>query len=321
MYNSILALLVIASSMGVLLIYSLSVALKGIKRLHLVLQQLCIVIFLSMQMWICSKHFESYNSIFPNFEKERVKSNVWKSALKHVNQIYVIEFFARGFYNQFFFLSLLNCFDINKMICFPFEYKEYCQLGNQIRRMCLGLVISFALASYKLTYILLQYLLPNENNDGKFDISKRTLIEMVHESLALAVLINYKVICSVVIVKKSLRTRKSLKELAAIGNAQNNSKRESHKRIFYFSLIPLLNNILSFWPDTIERVEPLVEIVHLLKEDFSYNNNNFLILSDDFILITQATVFSFISFSFLVGYLVFFPSIRQKFFCRISKGN
>ena len=308
-YNINLGLLVVASTVGIILMILLIGALKGPRKLGLILQQICIIAFLSLEMWKCSMSYKSIASILTNNDDSYHEKEVHEkippadAVYNHVNKILVGNFFASGFYFEFYFVSLLNCLDINKMVCNPFEYKEYSQWGRVSRRMIGGIFISFSLASHKLIDIVYQYFFG---------------IRILVVSLTIIVIVIGKVIFSVVIVKVSLETRKKLLESADMGHGQNSSRRDTQKRIFYFSLVPLLNNILSFWPDVIEVVEPLVQLIHLAKEDFVYESADILFFREDVIVISRAVVFFIISFSSLIGYLIFFPSVRRKFFCKQS---
>lgn len=218
-----------------------------------------------------------------------------------------LRFFERGLRNTFCFMSFMNSLDLNKMICFPFQYAEYCQWKNVLRRLTLGVILSFAFAHHELFRLVSIY----NTQDIKVRSKYRIILSLENIFVETVVMIA----CSALTVRKSVMTRKVLWDSAQIGESRKN--RDYKQKLFIFSLIPLLNIAICFWPDMCICFIHLIETVKAYNGDTVKDDNEMM---STLIIIRNAS-FTVISFFSLIVYFLLFPSIRKKLFCQTNGHN
>ena len=108
-----------------------------------------------------------------------------------------------------------------------------------------------------------------------------------------------KVTYGFLIVRFFISVKKSLKESAALSN--NKEREKSHRNLLHFILIPLFLNLLFLCHDIPKAVFSFIE------PDCESNR-------EEIFGGICACVFTVGSFSYFVGYITFFPKIREALF-------
>ena len=218
----------------------------------------------------------------------------------------------------FYYLHLLLCFisntDVNRMICNPFEYAEFCTWKCLGKYLAFGVVFCILLASESI--ILTIFLSGSYLRNYYFFLRDYDLYVKVRFGVNIFFLVTIvviKVVYSYVVIQMAKKTKKSLRESEELasqnaGNAER--KRKMHRRIYHFSLIPLVLSILCSFHDIFERFLPIVEYQGKFRGCFQ------VFIKKEIVVCFSAGIFSVSSCSYIVGLFIFFPKIRNSIQCK-----
>ena len=274
--------------------------LKGMRRIFVVLQQVCIIIYLSLTI-VHISHFIKPSAL--DLHK------VFGGSAKHANPIslgigrQLLDFFKFFFYFEYYFFSLMQTVDLYQMICQPFHYESFSTFRNIAKLAFVGSGICFLLAIEPLIETVVFF--------HAFGISIEAIVELKDFFFNIRIYTVVKLICAKAVYaliagKLAYDIRQKLNESSAM---QSNKQRESaHENLFRFNLIPLFVNILLIGHD-----------IPTLKFLFNEINDCSLNHTEPILILISATSFTLTSFSYSIGYIVFFPKIRAAIQCRQCK--
>ena len=155
------------------------------------------------------------------------------------------------------------------MICSPFQYGEYRHWRRFASRLLIGSLLCMIASSHQLFDLIVSIVFTLGRPNPRY----------YHFKLGLDIVNCVKVIvthglCSVMIIRISLSTRRGLAESDGFSGRNNTCKRNLQHRMFLFSLVPLVNLFLCLWPTVIIAVRPLIRDIQYLKGNFNYKNDN-----------------------------------------------
>ena len=220
----------------------------------------------------------------------------------------VISFFKSFFYLLYYFLSMMQSFDLYTMICNPFQYADLVKKNIIWKYLGWGCLVCLVLASDDLWVVAValywfqdnvSYMIHSETYDkiandiDKFTKGKIFLIKIVYAAA---------------ILKMSWGTKKALEESAKMAGSK--SKIYVHRRLFYFSLIPLFLNIIFSIPESIAEFNQQRETnfnLDCLTESWYQR--------EDVRMILMGTVLPIAVILYIVAYLIIFPKLRARFLC------
>ena len=147
---------------------------------------------------------------------------------------------------------MMQSFDLYTMICNPFQYADLVQKNLIWKYLGLGCLLCFMLASDNLWIVAVALYW---FRDGKtFMIYYRTYNEIANniDKYTIGKTIMIKIAYAVVIGKMSWTTKKALEESTKMVGSK--SKTNLHRRLLYFSLLPLFLNVVFSIPEAITEL-------------------------------------------------------------------
>ena len=138
---------------------------------------------------------------------------------------------------------MLLSIDIYKMVCFPFTYKDFCDNYTIFKYLLKGTIVGLLLC---IDEIAMSFVLPAvmyAHHTGMKRFSSAIVVDKAIVIIQMIKTICFKICYSIAIARFAYVTRKGL--LTTVESTADNSKRQRrNRRIFYFTLIPLLLNFL-----------------------------------------------------------------------------
>ena len=296
--------------------------LKGARKMYLIIQQSCIILYLALLMAPLGLY--SVQNFFPLFTKklglgglgletfyeERNSTSLFEDDddLITYDQVLVYEFVYQFFqecaYLEYYLLSMMHIIDIRVMICQPFDYAKFSENKQVLIRLAIGTSVCFILSCdclidifYRLYYHGAMKIRTDESPENI--ILASFIIKVIK-------LTTIKISYGVANIKMFLNIRHSLSESTKMN--QNSEREKSHRNLQNFILVPFFLNILFLGHD-------VPKVIGLIKKKFVKNCES-LLLRPEFVQGLPAAVFTLGSYAYNIAYLVFFPKLRKALFCR-----
>ena len=204
---------------------------------------------------------------------------------------------------MYYFLSLMQSYDVYVMVCKPFDYAEFTKKCNVAKYFIGGLAFCFVIACDSFANLAFEIFLAIQGTlDGQ---TSRERYFNLHENVrygmgifGIVKLIMLKLAYSVAVVRMAWLTRESLVRSSKISKLN----RGLHHHLFYFSLIPLFGSVLF----TGHELMISLKMVKWIK------------VSDFIIICIQSSIVAFGSLFHFFGYILVFPLVRKKIMCQSS---
>ena len=291
---------------------------KGLKKIIIILQQACIMAFLTLLVIyegvtndapISSTLRYSPSALVEEMEPF-LGSTRSVPSVRFVRHWY--EFVSYFIYHEYYLFSFLQSLDIYVMVCKPFQYEEFTEIANLLKIILKGSLLIFVLVSDCLVKILVDYFFSTmyEIKDLHRTRGQKYRIILSIECVNVANYIVLKVAYSVIIVRMALSVRRSLAESSKLTGQR--SKHDMQRRLFRFTLIPVfLNLFFSFQ----EISSVIAKIYHAFNPTNSLNCLPFILVTKKFVVCLTATNITFGTLVYFTGYLALFTNVRRTFSC------
>ena len=155
------------------------------------------------------------------------------------------------------------------MVCDPFSYSKFIEMKNVVQKLLIGFGICFLLACDNFIYIIAAHIvLRHPNKYLSFEATEITLYLKISRSVEIfhfTKLILLKLLFAGAIIFMAHNTRMAFKESSDVAGAQSQAKHAAHKRIFYFTLIPLFINLVFLIPELMNEIFPAPQASFLIK--------------------------------------------------------
>ena len=195
------------------------------------------------------------------------------------------------------------------MITDPFKYSEFTKMRNVINRIFTGIGICFFLVSENFIYMVAAALIFTDPKEYLIDFTfrwKYARISRYIEIFSLVKFIALKIALTVVIIWIAVKTKLALKESAAMSPDKN--KLSAHRRLFYFTLIPLGINVLNLVPEALDAASPLPQL-------YNHHSTESIIMRTDVRICITAVTATIGSFSYDLAFPILFPKVRSSMSC------
>ena len=272
------------------------------------MQMVAVVFFLSLGIVLNEVFTEPFVlSVINEFKRVKVTSQRQVIMLKKL-----IAFFMSFFYLFYYFLSLMQSFDLFTMICNPFQYADLIQKRVIWKYLAGGVILCLILASYDLwTIFAALYWL----QDGRAFLFYRDTYKSIANNIdkyTIVKIIVIKIVYAAAVMRMAWRTKKALAESAKMAGTK--AKVNLHRRLFYFSLIPFFLNVVSSIPEAITEVTQ-ERGTYLDKDCLKHGWYKRVDVKE----IMLGTVLPLACISYIVAYLIIFPQLRARFFCKENR--
>ena len=286
-------LLGLAMLKGLVFLPVLSKHVKGPRSILMVLQQICIILYLSVMIIYMIFVLDPKAKVldFAKFTFPHSEDNVFSFGI-----CYLLDFWKYFFYFQYYLFCLMQTIDLHCMICHPFGYETFSKTSNLVRLGLVGSAVSLLLSFESL---ILMFFVSYSNKLPLSVVAKFSRhIVKIHIFTALKFGVA-KLIYTLFAGKLAWEIKGKLAEIS--GLSMNQERNNMHQALYRFNLIPLLVNILLLSHDI-----PMF-IFLFINGDCSQRS-----LEPIFIIVSAVT-FTFTSFSYSIGYIPLFPKIRSAF--------
>ena len=289
-------------------------SLIGLRKVFIILQQVCTVGFLLTQMLSYvimneADYWYTYSALTDNHMQITLAELYWRRELSSVFQSFFL-------YLQYF-LSFMLSWDIYKMIHDPLSYAEFCTKSNISKYLGAGVIVSFALVLENVIEIIAVPMIitdPKRFVFGRPQQMQFLSLSNVLDKYSLVKFIITKVIYSGVIIKIAAKTKAALQQSTELNS--DTGKVRLYKRLFLFTLIPLGINFWYLFPECLDEIWPLYKI------DISDTDRNFFSRKDTRTYI-HSIMATLASFTYFVAFPLLFPtikaSIKATFMCGIKE--
>ena len=199
----------------------------------------------------------------------------------------------------------MQSLDIYKLICFPFEYADFCNTRNFIKYLFMACCVSCLATIDHAAVVIINLYFKISSDPTKFmvEIQRHEIIHSLR-FLTIFKLALIKIVLLVANLKLVVAIRKSLNESVDISGR----KKQSSKRLLFFSLLPLCFNILF-------SIHELLAIVFSFK---TYDGKEAFV-SDEVIMNLTIVVLTLQPLSYLAAYFYLFPGLRKVAQCQKQK--
>ena len=270
----------------------------NLRKTLTVLQQICITLYLLALI--------IYNISFASSDVKYFHTTFWGQGvagsfgMKIIGQ-QVIQFFQSFFYYEFYFISIMNSFDIYMMTCHPLDYSEFKQWRKYVKYLVYGSLVCLCFSIDHLFYIVaaialtfsktrVMHYVPVSDKLDKFSLVKMIILKIVYTCLNL---------------KMIIATRKALK--TSLQMTQKSDKQELHRRLVVFLIIPLCLSVVYVIPEVFDAVYPqpshaTVECSYPVRFEVRY--------------CITAGVVTLGSLAYFVGYFILSQKVRQIIMCK-----
>ena len=266
------------------------------------MQQACVVLYLAVFMADCVLDNENNLDEFLRNSGFYTENKSITGASYTLVYMKALDFLTDFFYSAHYCFSILHSVDLYVMICQPLKYEEFRSFKNIAKHLFICLALStFAsvdqailLVTSIVVSIVSQYHSFTLFNDIIYGVDVFKIVKVIV----------LKVFYSVVAIRLALLTRKGILQSAKMSNNQN---KKLHHRLFFYSLTPLLINILNFIPELLDSLYPMFWNPCFGKTDLTLFNA-FLCL--------KVTIFSLGSYIYFLTFLLLFPKVRDAYRCK-----
>ena len=307
-------IMLICGLVTLLTLPALIMEMKGPRRVLIVLQQVFLFghhIFVALPWLLRKKNF------IDDF-MDTAEASVHYSSILSIRIITIEILFAilrNIFQYQFYLTSLMQSMDVYKMVCSPFDYKEYSSMKNLIKQILVGTMVCLALC---LDTVARGFLLPAVIHGGHGGQSKAGSIAKGIAVVEVVKTVSFKILYSIAICRLAYMTKKGLSQSFEI--SQDAKRKRKHQRIFYFTLIPFFLNLVFVGQEVMDwDFQTLGKIVTqdiALSEYISQNMGN---INGSASQIVRLVLFSLGSFAYTIGLFILFPHVRKMYVCHSQK--
>ena len=306
-------LLTISLISGIFFLLVLLRSFQGIRKLFIVMQQICIIVFLSIQLFQ-SLTFHSFSETDTNSDFTRVGKFLYSIAQKdHLDLakdmsigsiVKIIMEVVKNFaYYEYYFATMLHSVDLYVMICNPLNYDTFRETGNVMKIVAIGSAICFIANCERLAELFVHIIFPDIIAD---EIEQNYFFKQsLRQGIDIFNIVKYvllKLIFSVAVAKMAVLTRTGLRQSAKMSN--NKTKQSTHHRLFIFSLVPLFMSIFYTVSEVFLIIHPILKTENneCTKHWFYREGIQFSI---------SATLFMIGSFLFNGCFFLLFPKVRK----------
>ena len=299
---------------GIIYLPILLKSLNGMRRLYIVLQQICIIGFLMTQLLthvLMQEPEYIYNMETVGFDTGR---NADISLLGVLTRKKVSSLFLSFFHYGQYALSLLQSVDIYQMIHDPIKYADFCSKCNVLKLLLIGLCGCFLMVLEDVIVIIVGHMMITDPKEFVFDGPQMAQFHSFTEVLKICSLVKFtliKFIYSVVIIIIATRTKKALNESARL--IANNNKSSLYQGLFVFTLVPLGLNFWYSFSECLDEILPLSDLVQTRKLH-SYTVSVTLLRKDVRMYISACTA-TVGSFAYFIAFPILFPKVRESILC------
>lgn len=285
-------------------------ALNGLKRTLFIVLNFCTVVALLLNMiheilfgLTTQEALDIINDLFSDAEKSfafRVGDIVRQSVF-----LILGDFFDCFYY----FVCLMMSFDIYKMICDPFGYREFSHWKNVGRILLGGSFVCLTLGSHNFLLMLIKIFYQSDDLLDSYGSGYR---QAMHGSniFNLVRIVIIKLIYSIAVFIISKKIKEKLVESERL-HSSGQCNWTLYKNIYHFSLIPFWINFIRSFHEFIFALRPLM----LLLDNFgNFNCSGKWYFRSDIIFCATLIVHVLSSFSYIIGLFIFFPKVRKNVF-------
>ena len=303
------SLMGISALLGIVFIPILIKALTGVRRIYLVIQQICIICYLMLEgISVFAINYDLDDVIIQSMLNERDRERDAYTYYNILTYEEIFRYFSEIFYLEYYFISWMYTYDVYVMICEPFLYANFSNKKNVAKRLLVGSFLCIVVTGDILVKIFIGLKLSEYENDyanSKSLVLVKELEELQRKRKAAKVgtsifhLIKataFKITYGLAIIKSYFMINKSLKESITL-SSNHGKDMKSHRNLVHFILIPFFLNLLFLGHDVPKELFPF------LKRNTC--DVNYWILE-----LVSPCIFTAGSFSYYAGYLIFFPKIR-----------
>ena len=273
---------------------------KGWKKLLIFLQQIIVLVYLAIVTIQYGLVLDPWSRLFT------LKSSSMQIDLDRTHSILIWEsilsYMTNCFYFKIYIYCLMQSLDIYKLICSPFEYADFSNTRNFMKCLFIACCVSCLAAIDHVAVINLYF----SSEPAKIIEELKSHQSILH-SLRLFTIFKLALIKTLLLVanlKLVVAIRKSLNESVDISGR----KKQSSKRLLFFSLLPLCFNILF-------SIHELLAIVFSFK---TYDGKEAFV-SDEVIMNLTIVVLTLQPLSYLAAYFYLFPGLRKVAQCQKQK--
>ena len=223
---------------GMIFIPKILTHIKGLKKMTVLLQQLCLVLHLLLIILhhsLATKGVLSYfatSSLFNNDLTEAVGRGFDMSVIGKTISI----FFSQYFHAQYFFFSFIQSLDAYNMVCKPFNYKEFSCKIHLCVLMMKGCLVCLLYSSQHLISMVFPLAMSLKDFD-RLAFIRRMNIKWWMNVFDVVKILSCKVVFTVVVLLMAKKIKTNFKESDELVNNQRN--KTVQKRLFRFALIPI----------------------------------------------------------------------------------
>ena len=283
-------------------------SINGVRKVFLILQQICIVGFLLTKLLNHAIMNEANYDYVLNVVGARKNMNI--SIAEVMIRRLLAALFQSFFLHYQYFLSFMLSWDVYNMIQNPFFYAEFCEKRNILKYLAVGFGLSWLLVMENIIQITAASLVITDYKEFLYDGPQQEEYRQVTNVLDKYRLVKFvitKLLYSAVIIVVAIKTKSALRESSEMTTDKN--KERLYKRLFLFTLIPLGINFWNLFSECLDEVWPLPEGI---RND--YENRSFYMRKDARTYISASTA-TIASFAYFVAFPLLFPKVKQSITC------
>ena len=281
------------------------------RRVYLVIQQICITLYMILEgapFLFFSEvtlgsliHLNSYIKSSNYHRKDVIDYHIYTLLPE------ILRLFGDFFYSIYYLFSILHTYDVMMMVCQPLNYADFSKWKNITRRILMGSFCCLLLAFDNFVIILTRiwYSYFKANHTPEYFFWQNDILMGSHIFRFVKILV-IKLGYAWTNTTLFFSVRKCLNESAQLSKSY---RAKSQKNLLYFIRIPFLINIIFLGHDVPGKVDAILH--HYYAGTEHRCSTNFLRKDIMFGLSTVALTMG--SFTYYVGYVLFFPKIRKAF--------
>ena len=279
---------------------------NGTRKLFVVLQELSIIIFFLI---LVLKYGITTSAHKYDVKKFSYKDDFHNPLTSYYINVHLISLFQSVFYYKYYLLSLMQSFDIFQMVHHPLDYSEFCTIKNIAKYILLGIVACIVLSSGHICHIGL-YLFyrykPLIISNNKVPKNEDNI-----EMFSMIIFVVFKVSYPCLVGTLAYKVKRSLTESEGMAET-NEAKRRVHRRLFWFTTIPIFMNFFFLLPEILSLLAPMHRSSY---KKLAIDCNSFIRRKEVQVSI-NAVMVMIGSFSYFVGYVLLIKKIRAFIFCK-----
>ena len=218
-----------------------------------------------------------------------------------------IQFLRSFFYYSFHFFSMMQSFDLYKMICDPLKYSEFCEFRSVFKCLLIGISFCIFISCdhvFAITVTVVHILTQLTKFSWRNSLAYEDMNDKI-EIFTLVKIIVVKIVYIVCVVRMSLSIQRALRKSNDLN--KNGKKQELHKRIHFFTAIPIGVSVMLIFPELLIAVSPANQVVSAVCTEISLIQSLVVRACVTVTLITMGTLAHYL------GYFVLVPKTRDFF--------